>query len=110
MSGIPALKMRLVVNPQLTTVQAAVACAHASLGTYLRWQDDPLMQEWQQLSFRKVLLTALSYQGWLLAKEYGEHVVFTESSLKGMETVLGFRVVNECDHRLRELPLFGIGR
>jgi peptidyl-tRNA hydrolase len=101
------LKMYIILRWDITPGMAVVSAAHASLGTYLNWQDDPVMQEWQKTSFRKVLCKALHQQHWEWCKErLGEHRVFTESCLNGMEVSLGFRVVKEPTHLFLDLPLW----
>lgn len=85
---------------------AVCSAAHASLGTYLTWEDDPIMQQWQKTSFRKVICKAISYEHWKFCKTLGEHRVFTESSLNNSEVSLGFRVTENPNKLLSELPLW----
>lgn len=100
------LKMYIVLRWDLPVSMAVVAAAHASLGTYLTWKDDPIMQEWQLKSFRKVLCKAVDYDHWKLCKSLGEHRVFTESALNNMEVSLGFRVTENPSNLFQELPLW----
>lgn len=100
------LKMYIVLRWDLPVSMAVVAAAHASLGTYLTWKDDPIMQDWQQKSFRKVLCKALHREHWIHCKTLGEHRVFTESSLDNMEVSLGFRVIANPSILFQELPLW----
>lgn len=97
------LRMYIVLRRDLSPTAAFLAYGHATLGTYLTWQDDPLMQEWQRTSFVKIALGVADQRELDRAKILGEHRVFTESTLCNAETCLGFRVVEQPDARLRKL-------
>lgn len=97
------LRMYIVLRRDLSPTAAFLAYGHATLGTYLTWQDDPLMQEWQRTSFVKIALGVAGQRELDWAKTLGEHRVFTESTLGNMETCIGFRVVEQPDARFRTL-------
>lgn len=97
------LRMYLVLRRDLSPTAAFLAYGHATLGTYLTWQDDPLMQAWQRTSFAKVALAVTDHRELDWAKTLGEHRVFTESTLGNIETCLGFRVVASPDPRFKTL-------
>ncbi len=88
------LRMLIVVKNDLPPEHVALTCSHASLAAYLKWKDDPILLEWVNTSFRKVIRMA-SPTEFQQAKAYGEHLVMTESSLEGQETALVFRINEE---------------
>jgi len=100
------LRMHLVFRWDLSPAMAIVAASHAGLGTYLTWESDPIMQEWQKTSFVKILHKALREDHWEFCKKLGEHKVFTESTLNGAETCLGFRVVERPTRLFDDIPLW----
>jgi hypothetical protein len=97
------LRMYIVLRRDLSPAAAFLAYGHATLGTYLTWQDDPIMQAWQRTSFVKIALGVAGHQELAWAKTLGEHRVFTESTLGNLETCLGFRVVERPDPRFKTL-------
>lgn len=101
------LRMYIVLRRDLSPTAAFLAYGHATLGTYLTWQDDPLMQEWQRTSFVKIALSVIDQREFDWAKTLGEHRVFIESTLGNAETCLGFRVVEGPDPRFRTLRPWG---
>lgn len=100
------LKMYIVLRTDISVAAAIVAAAHAPLGTYLNWESDPVMQEWQKTSFVKILLGAKDKTHFDYIKKLGEHRVFTESTLNNMEVSLGFRVVHSPNKLLEDVPLW----
>ena len=88
------LRMLIVVKNDLPPEHVALTCAHGSLAGYLKWKDDPILLEWVNSSFRKVIRMA-SPTEFQQAKLHGEHIVMTESSLEGQETALVFRINEE---------------
>jgi hypothetical protein len=102
------LKMYIILRWDLSPAAAVVAAAHASLGTYLTYKDDPLMQEWQKTSFVKILLRSTSYENWKFCKTLGEHRVFTESTLDNLEVSLGFKITEKPSYLFKELPKWSL--
>lgn len=100
------LKMHIVLRWDLSVEAAIVAAAHAGLGTYLTFQNDPLMQEWQKTSFVKILHRPLNREHWENCKKFGEHRVFTESSLGNLEVSLGFNIVRNPSIYFKDIPLW----
>lgn len=98
--------MYLVFRWDLSPAMVAVAASHAGLGTYLTYESDPVMQNWQKYSFKKVLCKSLNYNHWEFIKTLGEHRVFTESKLDNIEVCLGFKVKDVYNSVLSELPLW----
>ena len=98
------LRMYIVLRSDLSPTAAFLAYGHATLGTYLTWRDDPLMQEWERTSFVKIALQVPDHTHLNRCKEWGEHRTFSESTMNNTETCLGFRVMRDYDQRLLELP------
>ena len=94
------LRMYIVLRRDLSPTAAFLAYGHATLGTYLTWQEDPIMQAWQRTSFIKIALGVADHQEFEWAKTLGEHRVFTESTRGSIDTCIGFRVLE------RPNPLF----
>ena len=97
------LRMYIVIRGDLSPTAAFIAYGHATLGTYLTYETDVLMQEWKKTSFVKIALKALNKTHFDWCKKLGEHRVFTESSLGNAETCIGFRVVRDPDARFKYL-------
>ena len=100
------LKMYLVLRWDLSIAMAVCSAGHAALGTYLTWENDPVMQKWKTTSFVKIWCKALNETHWKFIKGLGEHRIFTESVLNGAETCIGFRVVEQPSHLFEDLPLW----
>jgi peptidyl-tRNA hydrolase len=100
--------MYIVIRGDISPESAVVAAAHASLGTYLQWQDCPIMQQWQKTSFVKILCKSLHKAHFDFLKKMGEHRVFTESKLDNMEVSIGFRVVEHPHSGMTEIPLWNL--
>lgn len=98
--------MYLILRGDMSPAVALTAYGHATLGTYLTWRDDPVMQEWERTSFVKVALKAVDKAHFDRCKAFGEHRVFVESSLDNAETCLGFRVVRTPSPRFADLDLW----
>lgn len=106
--NLPKLKMIIVIRQDLSPAAAAVAASHAGLGTYLTFQDSPIMQQWQKESFVKWLLEApRDHEIWDYLKKQGPHRVFTESTLDNMEVAIGFNIFEKIPQVFRELPKWG---
>lgn len=102
----PKLKMFIVLRWDLSAELAVVAASHASLGTYLTFIDNPLMQEWQKTSFIKKVCRSTSYDHFQYLKTLGKHRVFTESTLDNLEVSIGFDIVRPPYHIMNEIPLW----
>lgn len=102
----PRLKMFIVLRWDLPPEPSVVAAAHAALGTYLTFIENPLMQEWQKTSFIKKICQAKDYNHFQQLKLLGRHRVFTESSLNNSEVSIGFDIVPPPYHVFEEIPLW----
>jgi hypothetical protein len=101
-----ALKMRIVIRPDISPTAAVVAAAHASLGTYLTFIDDPITQEWKNKSFVKIIHKALNMEQFLACRTFGPHRVFTESTLGGIEVSVGFKPQEKEHPFFKDIPLW----
>lgn len=100
------LRMHIVLIAGLTPGQAAVACAHAGLGTYLYFRDNPLVEEWLNTSFSKIIYQA-SPAMFEVCKTLGDHRAFTESTLDNKQVALGFDItVSSQNDRFKALSLY----
>ena len=98
------LKMYIVLRPELSVAAAVVAAAHASLGTYLQFETDPLMQEWRHTSFVKIILKAINLHQFQACRNFGAHRVFTESTLENLEVSVGFNIVVSPHPHFKDIP------
>jgi len=86
---------------------ATVSVAHASLGTFLKFQHSGDMQNWLANSFKKVVCVVNEEQ-FEAAKLVDRNVVFTESSLPdNNETCIGFCPRDEYPAQFKKYRLFG---
>lgn len=104
----PKLRMHIVLAWDLSPAQVAVACSHASLGTYLTFIDNPLMKEWLASSFVKVIHQVNEgSELFLTCRGFGLNRVFTESSLKNKEVSVGFDILPpDREDRFKQIPLY----
>lgn len=100
------LRMHIVLRHDLSASSSVVAASHASLGTYLTFKDDPLMDEWQRTSFVKIIHRSLNDHQFKACREFGPHRVFTESSLGGIEVAVGFKPMERDHPWFADIPLW----
>ena len=84
------MKMYILIKESVPIGHALVAAAHASLATYLRFQDADEMRQWLSGRFYKVVCKVTDNE-FEQAKLTPDHVVITESSMQGQEVAMGFR-------------------
>jgi hypothetical protein len=100
------LKMYIAIRRDIPPIHAMMAFGHAALGTYLEYQADPVTQLWLRSSFVKVALMVEGIDELHRMGEYGEHRVFTESRLGGVETCVGFKIVENPHPALLKKRLY----
>jgi hypothetical protein len=83
-----------------------VAAAHASLAGYLKFKESPELQEWLEISFRKVVCK-VSDMEFEQAKEWPDHLVLTESALGGDEVAIVFKPRKCWPRTIRRFKLYG---
>lgn len=84
------LKMYLLVKDSIPAGKAAVGIAHASLACYLKFKEDPDVQQWLSGSFYKTICTVNEAE-FEKAKQEADCIIITESSLDNQETVIAFK-------------------
>lgn len=100
------LKMYILVRDDIPDGIAFVATAHASLALYLKYKDDPSVQEWLKSSFRKVVCR-VSVGDFDLAKSLDKCLIITESSLNNKEVALAFVPREEWPSKFKFFSLAG---
>jgi peptidyl-tRNA hydrolase len=101
------LQMIIVLRHELSHGACIVAVSHASLGTYLTFENDPIMQEWRKTSFVKVIKQAMNDIQFQAIRKLGlPHRVFTESKLDNMEVSVGFLPMLNPPIILKDVPLY----
>lgn len=83
--------MPLVLRPQISPAVAAVACAHGSLAGYLRWKDDPVVQEWVFSVFFKRIYRPIDMSTWSAVQRWPGALVLTESTLDHLPVIAVFK-------------------
>lgn len=100
------LKAYILIKDTIPVGHAVNCAAHASLGMYLDFQKDPLVQKWVEGSFRKVSCKVTEEQ-FEKAKTYGDYKVISESNLgENVEVALAFIPRWEWPKFFNTLPLY----
>lgn len=102
------IMMPMVLRHDVTATHAAIACAHGALAGYLKWRDEPIVQQWVSMIFYKRIYKAADLSMWNAVKEWRGALILTESKLDNLQTVAVFipRVWSNSDI-FNELPLYG---
>ena len=90
MESTTKLKMYILVKESVPTGFAMVAVAHASLATYLKFQDSDEVGDWLAGPFYKTICRVSDVE-FEKAKSFDDCVVITESALDGQEVAIGFK-------------------
>jgi len=100
------MKMYILIKDSVPTGYAVLAAAHASLAAYLKFQDDLETVQWKNGIFRKVVckVDANDFEN---AKQYSDHVIMTESALKGQEVAIAFRPRDHWPKAFQFYKLYG---
>ena len=85
------LKMYILVRDAIERGLAINGAAHASLATYLEFQDHPDTQEWLARSFKKVVCLVTDEQLEICKKQADDFVVMTEDTIDNEVVAVGFR-------------------
>ena len=99
------MKMYILIRDSVPTGLAVVAAAHASLATYLKFQDTAEVSEWLSGSFRKVVC-AVGTEEFEDAKQCCDRVVLTESAMDGQEVAIAFKPRQEWPVQFRRYRLY----
>ena len=97
--------MYILVKENIDIGKAIVAVAHASLACYLKFKDTPEIIEWLSGPFYKSVCKVTDAE-FEKAKETGDHIVITESSLNNMEVALAFKPREEWPKGFKFFRLF----
>jgi len=100
------MKMYILVKDSIPLGFAMVAVAHASLAGYLKFKDSAEMQEWLEISFKKVVCR-VSETEFEQAKGCPDHFVLTESALEGREVAIVFKPRKCWPQSFRGFSLYG---
>lgn len=80
-------KMYILIAEDVPDKFAPVIAAHASLAAYLKWENDDLMVDWLENSFRKVVCR-VNKKEFENMKTRNDALVMTESALEGREVAI----------------------
>jgi peptidyl-tRNA hydrolase len=81
------MKMFILIHQDLPAALAPVVAAHAALGGYLAFKDDPYVITWASEIFHKVVCR-VGPEEFETAKTFERSKVFTESSMGGQEVAI----------------------
>lgn len=97
----------MVLRPQISPATAMVACAHGALAGYLRWKEDPIVQEWISSVFYKRIYQPADLAVWIAILRWPSVLVLTESQLDNLPVIAVFRPCLWSPGSLfDELPLY----
>ena len=99
------MKMYILIKENIPVGNAIVAAAHASLGTYLKYQDSQEIKEWLSGPFYKVVCKVNEAE-FELAKREPDHVVITESKMNDAEIAIAFKPREEWPKSFRFLRMY----
>lgn len=88
------IKQYLVLRHGISPSIATIGVAHGVLGSYLKWQNEPIVQDWvsgKYGPFYKVICQAQDQQQWEAIKKWPDSVIITESKLDNMEVCVAFK-------------------
>ena len=97
--------MYILLKKSVPFDKAPVITAHASLACYLKYQDNPDMQEWVNGTFYKVICK-VNNSKFEQAKEIENNVVLTESTLDNDEVCVVFCPREEYSYFFKKLSLW----
>ena len=87
----PKIKQYLVLRPEISPPIACVAVAHGVLASYLKWQNEPIVQEWVNGVFYKCICQARDFKEWEAIKKWPDNIIMSESSLDNLEICIAFK-------------------
>lgn len=100
------LKMYILVRESIPLGVAVVNVAHASLGCYRKFADEPLMQEWISGPFFKVVCK-VSDQDFDACKQVDKNVVISESKYGNEEICMAFCPRWEWPRKFKFFKMYG---
>jgi peptidyl-tRNA hydrolase len=99
------MKMYILVREDAPLGIAMVAVAHASLAAYLKFQSSPEVESWLSGPFYKAVCKVNSKE-FENAKQVGDHIIITESSLGNQEIAIAFKPREEWPKMFKFLKLY----
>lgn len=99
-------KMYILVKDTIPLGLAMNAVGHSALGCYLKFKDDPIIEEWLTTSFRKVTCKVTEEEFERAKQRPEEHIVMTELALDGAETAIAFKPAKEFHKFFNFLKLY----
>jgi peptidyl-tRNA hydrolase len=84
------LKMYILIMDWVDLGHAINSASHASLMGYLKWKDEPIMNEWLSDSFRKVTCK-INEDEFERAKQFDDFEIVTELAFDKREVGLVFK-------------------
>ena len=99
--------MYIVVKETAPLGHAINCAAHAAVGTYIKFQDNPEMQHWAVNSFRKVTCVATDEEFEIL-KQQSDYFLMIENDLNNAEIAIGFKPRECWPEIFRQLRLYGL--
>ena len=81
------IKQYIILRHEISPSLAVIGCSHGVLAAYLKWQNDPVVQDWisgKYGPFYKVICQARDAKEWTWIDTLGEHVKITESSVDNL--------------------------
>lgn len=99
------MKMYILVRDDIPLGFATVAVAHASLAGYLKFQNEPEVQEWLRGPFFKAVCK-VNAREFANARQVADHVVISESALNNQEVAIVFKPRQEWPKMFRFLKLY----
>lgn len=100
------MKMYIAIPDWVPTGHAINSAAHASIACYVKFINDPNMQNWFNNYFKKVTCKVTDEEFQYL-KTLDGSVVITESALGGQEVAVALAPRPEWPERVSKLKLYG---
>ena len=103
------MKMYVLILDDVSLGLALVAAAHGHLACYLKFRDDPAVQEWVAGPFNKSVCKVTRDQYNLALRNLPDpegYVVITESTAGGRETAIVFKPRSEWPKAFSFFPLY----
>ncbi len=97
--------MYILVKEEVPLGIAMVGAAHASLATYLKFQNSPEVRVWLSGPFYKAVCKVNSKE-FENAKQVEDHVIITESSLNNQEIAIAFKPRDEWPKMFKFFRLY----
>lgn len=88
------IKQYLVLRPDISPAVATIGIAHGVLACYLKYKDDPVVQDWvsgKYGPFYKVICQARDIKEFDAIKKWNDSIIITESSLDNLPICIVFK-------------------